>query len=64
VAMGHQSENANKANYAVARLSDEIRSTAESLRETFSAIEQLNEAARGLQREVSHFRVSDGHDEQ
>jgi methyl-accepting chemotaxis protein WspA len=64
VAMGHQSENANKANQAVARLSDEIRSTAESLQETFSAIEQLNEAARGLQQEVSHFRVSDGSDEQ
>ena len=60
VAMGHQSENANKANRAVARLSDEIRSTAESLRETFLAIEQLNEAARSLQQEVSHFRVSEG----
>jgi methyl-accepting chemotaxis protein len=63
VAMGHQSENANKANHAVAGLSEEIRSTAESLRETFSAIEQLNEAARGLQQEVSHFRVSDRRDE-
>jgi len=63
VAMGYQSENANKANHAVAGLSEEIRSTAESLRETFSAIEQLNEAARGLQQEVSHFRVSDGRDE-
>ena len=64
VAMGHQSENANKANHAVARLSEEIRSTAESLQETFSAIEQLNEAARGLQQEVSHFKVSDGPNEQ
>jgi methyl-accepting chemotaxis protein WspA len=63
VAMGHQSENANKANLAVAGLSEEIRSTAESLRETFTAIEQLNEAARGLQQEVSHFRVSDRRDE-
>ena len=63
VAMGHQSENANKANLAVAGLSEEIRSTSESLRETFSAIEQLNEAARGLQQEVSHFRVSDRRDE-
>ena len=63
VAMGYQSENANKANHAVAGLSEEIRSTAESLRETFSAIEQLNEAARGLQQEVSHFRVSDHRDE-
>jgi methyl-accepting chemotaxis protein WspA len=64
VAMGHQSENADKANSAVARLSEEISSTAESLQETFSAIEQLNEAARGLQQEVSHFRVSDGPDEE
>ena len=63
VAMGHQSENANKANLAVAGLSEEIRSTAESLRETFTAIEQLNEAARGLQQEVSHFRVSDRRNE-
>jgi methyl-accepting chemotaxis protein len=59
VAMGHQSENANNANSAVSRLSEEISSTAESLQETFSAIEQLNEAARGLQQEVSHFRVSE-----
>ncbi|MCF8127949.1 MAG: methyl-accepting chemotaxis protein [Deltaproteobacteria bacterium] len=64
VAMGHQSENAEKANSAVARLSEEISSTAESLQETFSAIEQLNEAARGLQQEVSHFKVSDGPDEE
>ena len=63
VAMGHQSENAGKANHAVARLSDEILSTAESLKETFEAIEQLNEAARGLQKEVSHFKVSDGEEE-
>ncbi len=59
VAMGHQSENASKVNGAVARLSDEIRTTAESLKETFQAIEQLNEAARGLQQEVSHFSVSE-----
>ena len=63
VAMGHQSENAGRANYAVARLSDEIQSTAGSLRETFQAIEQLNDAARGLQQEVSRFKVSDGEDE-
>ena len=59
VAMGHQSENAHKVNRAVAHLSGEIRSTSESLRESFSAIEQLNEAARGLQLEVSNFRVSE-----
>ena len=64
VAMGHQFENAHKVNRAVANLSGEIRSTAESLRESFSAIAQLNEAARGLQQEVSNFRVSDGSNEQ
>ena len=57
VAMGHQSLNAHKVNRAVANLSEEIRLTSESLLESFSAIEQLNEAARGLQQEVSNFKV-------
>ncbi len=59
VAMGHQSENAHKVNDAVANLSGEIRLTSESLQESFSAIEQLNEAARWLQQEVSNFKVSE-----
>jgi methyl-accepting chemotaxis protein len=38
-------------------LSEELKQTLDSLRETYSAIEQLNEAAKGLQDEVSHFKA-------
>ena len=38
-------------------LSEEMRETLDSLSETYSAIEQLNEAARGLHDEVSRFKV-------
>ena len=58
VAMGRQSENAQKINESMARLSEEMKETMDSLRETYAAIEQLNEAARGLQEEVSKFKVS------
>jgi methyl-accepting chemotaxis protein WspA len=58
VAMGQQSENAQKINQSMARLSEEMQETMDSLRETYAAIEQLNEAARGLQDEVSKFKVS------
>ena len=57
VAMGQQSENAQKINQSMARLSEEMQETMDSLRETYAAIEQLNEAARGLQDEVSKFKV-------
>ena len=57
VAMGHQSENAQEINTAMVNLSEELKQTLDSLRETYSAIEQLNEAARGLQEEVSHFKA-------
>ena len=56
-AMGRQSENAQKINLSMANLSEEMNQTMETLRETYAAIEQLNEAARGLQDEVSRFRV-------
>jgi len=39
-------------------LSEEMQQTTDSLRETYAAIEQLNEAAKGLQDEVSRFKVS------
>ena len=58
VSMGHQSENAQKINAGMVNLSEELQQTLESLRETYSAIEQLNEAARGLQDEVSRFKVN------
>jgi len=58
VAMGQQSENAQKINVSIGRLSEEIQIVTESLRESFSAIEQLNDASRGLQNQVSRFKVS------
>jgi methyl-accepting chemotaxis protein WspA len=58
VAMGQQSENAQKINQSMAHLSEEMQETMDSLRETYAAIEQLNEAARGLQDEVSKFKVN------
>jgi methyl-accepting chemotaxis protein WspA len=57
LAMGHQSEHARDINTAMLNLSDEMRQTTESLRESFLAIGQLNEAAGGLQEEMSRFRV-------
>ncbi len=57
VAMGHQSENAQDISTAMVNLSEDLGQTLESLRETYSAIEQLNEAAKGLQDEVSRFKV-------
>ena len=56
--MDDQSSNARKINQAIVALSEEIEETTEALRESFSAIEQLNDAARGLQEEVSRFKVS------
>jgi methyl-accepting chemotaxis protein len=35
-----------------------MQQTKDSLHETYSAIEQLNEAARGLQEQVSQFKVT------
>lgn len=57
VAMGQQSETAQKINSTMLNLDDEMQQTSESLRESFFAIEQLNEAARGLKKEVSRFKV-------
>jgi methyl-accepting chemotaxis protein len=57
VAMGHQSDYAHEINTAMMNLSDEMRQTTESLKESFLAIGQLNDAARGLQEEMSRFKV-------
>ena len=45
-------------NVAMAHLSEETQETTASLHETYSAIELLNEAAKGLQDEVSCFQVN------
>jgi len=55
--MGRQSENAQEINSAMVNLGEEMQETMESMRESHSAIEQLNEAARSLQNEVSRFKV-------
>ena len=50
-------EYATEINTAIVNLSEEMQQTMESLHESYSAIEQLNEAARGLQDEVGRFKV-------
>ena len=57
VSMARQSGSAQAINTAMVALSEEMRETLDSLSETYSAIEQLNEAARGLHDEVSRFKV-------
>ncbi|MCJ7809476.1 MAG: methyl-accepting chemotaxis protein, partial [Desulfobulbaceae bacterium] len=57
VSMGQQSGNAQAINISMVALSEEMRETLDSLSETYSAIEQLNEAAKGLHDEVSRFKV-------
>jgi methyl-accepting chemotaxis protein len=58
VAMGQQSEHAKQISTQIMDLSRELEQTTESLRESFHAIGQLNEAAKGLEQEVSRFTVS------
>ncbi len=56
-AMGLQSQNGQRINSLMTNLSEEMDQTREALHETYSAIEQLNDAARGLQKEVSRFQI-------
>ena len=58
VAMQSQSDNAQQINAAMVSLSQEMQQTKDSLSETYAAFEQLNEVARGLQEEVSRFKVN------
>ena len=55
--MGHQSENAQEISTAMVNLTEGLEQTLGSLHETYDAIEQLNEAARGLKDEVTRFKV-------
>lgn len=57
VATGHQSESARKINTAMVNLSEGLQESIESLRETYAAIGQLNEATKALQEEISRFRI-------
>ena len=56
--MQSQTGRAREISRAVGRLAEEMTQTAEGLKESFDAIEQLNDAARGLQDEVSRFKVA------
>lgn len=56
--MQFQSEQALEINNAMEKLGKEMTQTMESLKESFLAIDQLNDAARVLQDEVSRFKVS------
>ncbi len=57
VAIGQQSEDARDISALMETLSAEMLETRMALHESFSAIEQLKEAARDLQEEVSKFQV-------
>ncbi len=59
VSIGQQSENAQNINTTVFSLSEELKETRGALRETYAAIEQLNDVARELQSEVSRFTVAE-----
>ncbi|MCP4702697.1 MAG: methyl-accepting chemotaxis protein [Gammaproteobacteria bacterium] len=56
-AVSNQSEHTRHINIAMLGLSEEMNQTTESLHESYAAIQQLNEAARGLQDAVSLFRT-------
>lgn len=55
-AMGRQSESAQKISMEILQLNEEMQQTRDSVHETYAVIEQLNEAARNLQEEVSRFK--------
>jgi methyl-accepting chemotaxis protein len=57
VAMGNQSQHAQRINGGIQHLSEEMQQTKASLDETYSAIEQLKDAARRLQDQVSQYKV-------
>jgi methyl-accepting chemotaxis protein WspA len=56
-AMANQANHVHQINQAMIAVSNGMRQTAETLEESLQAIEQLNEAARNLQYEVSRFKV-------
>ena len=55
--MDEQYRGAEQISTAIAQLSDASSQTVQSLQETNSALTQLDDAARGLQREISQFKV-------
>jgi len=57
LAAAAQSHHAHKIDQTMQAFSEEMRQITQSLSESFLAIEQLNEAARGLQEEMTRFKV-------
>ncbi len=57
VTMGIQAEHAHEIEGVITKLGEEMQQTTESLKESFWAIGQLNEAAKGLQYQVIRFKV-------
>ena len=55
--MEFQAGNAQGINTTMSNLQAEMQETMDSLNESFLAIDELNEAARGLQAEMSRFKV-------
>jgi len=56
--MAFQANNAQEISATMSTLREEMNETMISLNETFFAIGELNEAARGLQEEASQFKVA------
>lgn len=57
LSMEQQSDHAQSITAAMMHLNDEMQETSDSLNESFTAIEQLNEAVHILKNEVSRFKV-------
>jgi methyl-accepting chemotaxis protein len=58
VAVGRQSNDACTISRSMTNLKEELQETLESFRETYAAIGQLTDAARGLQDGVSRFKIT------
>lgn len=58
LSMEQQSEDARGINAAMVSLGEEMQQTKDSLHETYTAIEQLNEVSRDLHTHVSRFKVT------
>ncbi len=59
VAMSNQSDTTQQISASIIHLREEMQETKDSLQESYSAISQLNDAARILKNEVSRFKVTD-----
>jgi methyl-accepting chemotaxis protein WspA len=57
IAVGQQSEDAQEISTLMTSISEEMLQTRQALGESFEAIDQLKDAAKGLQEEVSKFQV-------